>query len=215
MKIKSKISIIDYGVGNLRSLIRAFEYLGTNISITEDARVVEKSNAIVLPGDGAFAAGINGLKVRNLTTSVIQFAKAKKPILGICLGAQILMSVGFEFGRHKGLNLINGKVVKFSKNIGEKIPQIGWNGIYPTKTNDWRGTILDGVKMGSNVYFIHSFIVVPKENTNVLAKTKYGKEEFCSVIYKDKIFGCQFHPEKSGTVGLKIIENFIKIIPQD
>ncbi len=209
MKKKPEISIIDYGVGNLRSLARAFEHFGANISITEDAQSVTESGSIVLPGDGAFAAGLEGLKVRKLTKAVLDLANHGKPLLGICLGAQLLMSEGFEFGKHKGLNLIPGKVVKFDKNIEGKIPQIGWNSIYPTKSNGWKGTILSGINPGSNVYFIHSYITVPTASSYVLAKTKYGKSEFCSVIYKDRIFGCQFHPEKSGRVGLAIIKNFI------
>jgi len=209
---KPRISIVDYGVGNLRSITRAFGYCGADISITEDAASVMKSDAIVLPGDGAFAAGMDGLKVRNLTGAILKFANSKKPILGICLGAQILMTVGFEFGRHQGLNLIPGKVVKFDEKVGEKVPQIGWNRISLAKGKSFNGTILAGIKPGSNVYFIHSYVVVPKSAKNILSTTKYGNSEFCSVVYDGKIYGCQFHPEKSGTAGLKIIKNFIKIV---
>src|SRR3990167_1833487 len=208
---RPKISVVDYGVGNLRSITRAFEYCGADISITEDAEAVMKSDAIVLPGDGAFATGMNGLKVRNLKGAVLQFANSKKPILGICLGAQILMTVGFEFGQHKGLNLIPGKVVKFDEKVDEEIPQIGLNGIFLAQGKSFNGTILAGAKPGSNVYFIHSYVVVPKSAKNILSTTKYGNSEFCSVVYDGRIYGCQFHPEKSGAVGLKIIENFIKI----
>jgi len=212
MSKNAKIVIVDYGVGNLRSLIRAFEYNGCDIAITEEAQKIRESDAIVLPGDGAFAAGMDGLVVRNLTSAVLECARAQKPILGICLGAQIMMSQGFEFGKHKGLNLISGKVIKFGKNIGEKIPQIGWNNIYPAAEKEWKGTILEGVKPQSEMYFIHSYILVPKDKDATLALTNYGSSEFCSVVHKGQIWGCQFHPEKSGEVGLKIIGNFIKMV---
>ena len=212
MRKNIKIVIVDYGVGNLRSLTRAFEHFGVDVAITEEADKISLADALVLPGDGAFAAGMEGLKVRGLTKAVLDFAKGSKPLLGICLGAQILMSVGYEFGKYSGLDLISGKVVKFNKNVGAKIPQIGWNNIYPARKKEWEGTILEGVKLQSNVYFIHSYILAPKDKNASLAMTNYGSNEFCSVIHKGQIWGCQFHPEKSGDVGLKIIGNFIKMV---
>lgn len=212
MRKNTKIVIVDYGVGNLRSLIRAFEHFGADTVITEEADKISLADALVLPGDGAFAAGMEGLKVRGLIKAVLDFAKGNKPLLGICLGAQILMSLGYEFGKYRGLGLISGKVVKFKKNIGAKIPHIGWNNIYPARKKEWKGTILEGVKPQSNVYFIHSYIIVPEDKNTVLALTNYGSSEFCSVVGKGQIWGCQFHPEKSGDVGLKIISNFIKMV---
>ena len=138
-------------------------------------------------------------------------AKLGKPVLGICLGAQILMSEGFEFGHFKGLSLIPGQVVKFPKALGEKIPHIGWNELILRK-KVWKGTILERIKPKSNVYFIHSYIMKPKSSSDVFAFTKYGNCEFASVIARGNIWGCQFHPEKSGSVGLAIINNFIKIV---
>ena len=213
MKKKPKISIINYGVGNLRSLIRAFEYFGSDIAITEEAQKVRESDAIVLPGDGAFAAGMEGLAVRNLTNAVLDLAKAQKPILGICLGAQILLSTSFEFGKYTGLSLVKGRVVKFPQlEGGEKVPQMGWNSIYPPKGKRWKNTILDKIKLDSSVYFVHSYIIEPADKKDILALSNYGRHEFCSVITKGNIYGCQFHPEKSGKVGLLIINNFIKIV---
>ena len=213
MKKKKKISIIDYGVGNLRSLIRAFEYFGSDVAIVEDASLILQSDAIVLPGDGAFKAGIRGLAVRNLTAGVLDFAKAGKPLFGICLGAQILMSDGYEFGHCGGLALIDGKVIKFPKLAKwTKIPQIGWNSLTRPKGKRWEGSLLDKIKPGSNVYFIHSYIMEPKNNDHILAMTEYGGYDFASVIAKGNILGCQFHPEKSATVGLAIIKNFIDLM---
>lgn len=210
MKKKPKISIIDYGVGNLRSLIRAFLHFNANVSITEDASDIGSSTAIVLPGDGAFKAGMDGLAIRNLTDAVLDFGKRAKPILGICLGAQILLKRGYEFGNHKGLGLIGGRVVKFEK-IDGKIPQIGWNQLILPKGKNWQKTILSNVMSGSSAYFIHSYIIEPEYKKNILALTQYAGRDFASVIYKDDIYGCQFHPEKSGDVGLSIINNFIKL----
>lgn len=211
MRKQLKVAIVDYGVGNLRSLSRALEYHGASVLITEEPKDIEESDALVLPGDGAFAAGMDGLEVRKLKKVIVDFAKSGKPVLGICLGAQILLSDGYEFGHHKGLNLIAGKVVRFPKlKRKEKIPQIGWNAINVGK-RDWKNTILAGIKLKANVYFVHSYIIEPENKKNIVATTSYGGVDFCSVIGSDNIWGCQFHPEKSGDVGLAIIKNFLKI----
>lgn len=210
------IAIIDYGVGNLHSLLKAFNQFGQNSFITEESNDIESADAIVLPGVGAFQSGMDGLRIRNLINPIKKHANQKKPILGICLGAQLLMSEGHEFGKFKGLDIIPGKAVIF-KNITEKIPHIGWNEIYKVKSGKrkaegWQKTILESVKENSDVYFVHSYIFQPKNKKDILSLTKYGNLEFCSGIYKDNIYGCQFHPEKSGETGLKIIKNFINLI---
>lgn len=210
-KIKKNIAIVDYGVGNLYSLIKAFSRFNQNIFITEEADKLKLADAVVLPGVGAFKSGMDGLEIRGLTNVIKDLAKTGRPILGICLGAQLLMSEGHEFGKFKGLNIIPGEVIALNK-IEEKIPHIGWDEIYPTNRNGWNKTLLKSIKSNSDVYFVHSYILKPKDRKNVLALTEYGNLEFCSAIYKDNIYGCQFHPEKSGEIGLKIIENFIKLI---
>ena len=214
----SNVAIIDYGVGNLHSLTKAFEELGQQSFITEDSEKILASDAIILPGVGAFRAGMEGLKIRGLIPIIKKFADSGRPILGICLGAQLLLSHGLEFGKFKGLNIISGKVVRFPK-IKDKIPHIGWNEIYSEAKNEkrktknkWANTILESVPENSDVYFVHSYILQPDKKDNILALAKYGNHKFCAAIKYKKIYGCQFHPEKSGRVGLKIIKKFIDLI---
>lgn len=206
-----KIVIVDYGVGNLYSLKKAVDKFCRNVIISDESEVISLSDAIILPGVGSFQAGINGLKIRNLTKTLKNFAKQNKPILGICLGAQLLLSKGYEFGTFNGLNIVPGKVTKFTK-LKEKIPHIGWNGILPPFNNAWKKTILSSVKKNSDLYFVHSYILQPEKEGDILSLTKYGNRTFCSAIKRKNIYGCQFHPEKSGKVGLKIIENFVNLI---
>jgi len=213
MKDKLKIAIVDYGVGNLYSLIRAFEFFGVKTIVTEDEKELKGADAIILPGVGSFEAGMRGLEIRGLIETIKKMAKSGKPILGICLGAQLMLSEGHEFGLFKGLDIIKGKVVHFPiLDNNEKIPHVGWNTIFPKKENDWDNSILRTFDKEDRLYFVHSYILEPESKENVFALTEYGGQTFCSVIKKENIYGCQFHPEKSGEVGLKLIKNFINLI---
>ncbi len=215
MKSNPKIAIIDYGVGNLHSLLKAVQNFTANVKVTDDPEEIASSDALILPGVGAFQAGMEGLAVRGLVDTVKNAAKSGKPILGICLGAQILLEKGYEFGQHIGLGLIPGKVVKFEKLAEEeKIPQVGWNRIYPrSESTLWENTILAGLeKRNPHTYFVHSYIMVPDDDKDTLAKASYGGEDFCAAVKKGNITGTQFHPEKSGEVGLAIIKNFVDSI---
>lgn len=208
----AKICIVDYGVGNMHSAMKGLKRFCDDVMLSEDPAELREAHALVLPGQGAFEAGMEGLRVRNLLKEVQAAAKNGKPILGICLGAQILLDTGFEFGTWEGLSFIPGKVVHFPAFAdGAKTPHMGWNGIHG-KPGAWKGTALDNLPDGAQMYFIHSFILQPSNPAHILATTDYGGITFPSVIRKDNITGCQFHPEKSSTQGLHILENFVRSV---
>ncbi|MEK7208966.1 MAG: imidazole glycerol phosphate synthase subunit HisH [Patescibacteria group bacterium] len=208
-----KIAVIDYGVGNLYSVERALKSFTENYIITEDPADIAAAQAIILPGVGAFGAGMEGLRRRGLVQPIKNFAQTGKLILGICLGAQILLSEGYEFGHWEGLGIIEGQTIPFSSlALGTKIPHIGWNILRPKKEDGWERTILAGLGQEISAYFVHSFILQPKYDQDINAVSQYGGREFTSVIRRENIYGCQFHPEKSGGVGLAIIRNFINLI---
>ncbi|KKS00015.1 MAG: Imidazole glycerol phosphate synthase subunit HisH [Candidatus Magasanikbacteria bacterium GW2011_GWC2_41_17] len=212
MNGKLKIAIVDYGVGNLQSVQKAMENFNVEVFVTEEPEVIKKADALILPGVGSFEAGVKGLQLRGLVDVVREFAGQNKPMLGICLGAQLMLTQGYEFGIFQGLDIIAGKVVRFSplKNQ-EKVPHVGWNTIYPPKNLSWSETILNNLE-DSQVYFVHSYILEPNNTSDILSLTAYGGQTFCSAVKRGNIYGCQFHPEKSGVIGLSILENFINSI---
>lgn len=207
-----KIAITDYGVGNLFSLTRAIKFFKAEVLATEDPEDLDGCDGIILPGVGSFEAGIKGLKLRGLENKIKELAQKGKPILGICLGAQLLLTQGHEFGIFNGLDIIKGQVKKFPPLANkEKVPHIGWNGINRPEGGNWDGSVLDGIRENSDVYFVHSYYLEPESAEDVLALTVYGGLTYCSAVKKGNVYGCQFHPEKSGRLGLKIIENFLNI----
>jgi len=212
---KDKITVIDYGMGNLFNVVRAFEALECDVSITNNYNKIANADKLLLPGVGAFEDGMNDLKASNLDNAIIEFSLCERPLMGICLGMQLLMSRSEENGNHIGLNLIEGDVLRFKEpnesSSNYKIPQIGWNKLLKTKSNPWAGSILEGIDNNSYMYFLHSYYVHPKDAKVVLSGTDYGQNTFCSVLQKNQIIGCQFHPERSGEIGLKILKNFIKL----
>ena len=182
MKIKKepKIVIVDYGVGNLFSLVNAVRQFTQNVIISEDDSTIRKAEAIILPGVGAFDAGMTGLRVRNLISCIKEYAKSNKPMLGICLGAQLLLTKGYEFGEFEGLDIIGGSVTAFPEfNNDDKVPHIGWNKVFPFSKGSWSDTIMRSTKPNTFVYFVHSYIIEPKEKDNILALTNYGDMDFC------------------------------------
>lgn len=208
-----KIRIINYGVGNLYSAFKGCKRFADDVLLTEDAEELRRADALVLPGQGAFEAGMEGLRVRGLLNIVKDFAAAGKPVLGICLGAQILLSKGYEFGEWEGLGIIPGDVVHFPElKPGTVIPHMGWNSLEEARPGAWKKTALEGIPSESEMYFIHSYILRPSTPSDILAETEYGGCRFASVIGRGNVIGCQFHPEKSGPVGLRIVENFVNRI---
>lgn len=211
-----KIAIIDYGVGNLYNIAKAFGKFTQNCVIIDNSSDLRAYDAIILPGVGAFKVGMNGLKKRGLFEEVKRFASFGRPILGICLGAQMLLSRGYEFGVFDGLDIIKGETIHFSNLKDMKkyvnIPHIGWNEIKTPTNVSWNNTILDSIPKKANMYFAHSYILKPADEKNIFSMTDYEGVEFCSTIKEGNIYGCQFHPEKSGEFGLKIIQNFVNLI---
>lgn len=199
------ISIIDYGVGNLRSVQKAFESLGIDAVITEDKSVIRESKGIVLPGVGAFPDAMKELQTKGLVEVLIEEAKKGKPMLGICLGMQLLFEVGYEVEECKGLGLIKGSIDKITGDV--KIPHMGWNNI--DVVNDC--AVLKGLAEDSYAYFVHSFYATVTNNEDLNAVTFYGTS-IPAVVSNGNVIGIQFHPEKSGNVGMKILRNFGELV---
>ena len=201
------VAIVDYGVGNLFSLVSSFKAIGVDAVATGDKEIIQKADKIILPGVGAFGDAAEKLFSSGLAEVVIEQAKAGKPLLGICLGMQLLFDKSFEYGEHKGLSLIKGEIRPINDVIPKdyKIPHIGWNALKFTKNNQ----LFKYLKDGDYVYFVHSFYGANCEES-VIAKAEYGAELTAAVADKN-VYGCQFHPEKSGDVGLKILKAFCEI----
>jgi len=198
------IGIIDYGMGNLRSVQKALELLGGETVITSDCDVLIACDGIILPGVGAFPDAIENLKSKKIDKAIEEIVKRNKPLLGICLGMQLFFDESDEIRICKGLGLIKGKITRIEGNV--KIPHMGWNNL-DIKS---QCKILEGVKDGSYAYFVHSYLAVDMDENNINAVTSYGSE-IPAVVSKGNVFGTQFHPEKSGELGMKLLENFIKL----
>jgi len=198
------IAIIDYGMGNLRSVQKAFERIGAEVVVTADRRAIESASALVLPGVGAFGDAMANLREAGLMESIRRAIEEGKPLLGICLGMQLLFEVSEEMGLHQGLGVFQGRVRRFEVNL--KVPHMGWNQIHITQPDP----LLVGVADGSYVYFVHSYYAEPADPEIIIATTDYGIN-YASIIGRDTVYGIQFHPEKSQDVGLKILHNFATI----
>ena len=200
------IAIIDYDMGNLKSVHKAFESVGHRATVTRDPQAIADASHVVLPGVGAFGDCMRNLERHGLVEPVLGAIRAGKPFLGICLGFQLLFSESEEFGMHRGLGVIPGRVVRFASGGSPtlmKVPHMGWNSIAIGK----RSPVLDGVPDGAFMYFVHSYYVVPDDQSVACTMTDYGRP-FVSSVEHDNIFACQFHPEKSQSEGLRMIRNF-------
>ena len=200
------IAVIDYDAGNLKSVEKAICYLGEEAVITRDKNTILSSDKVILPGVGSFGDAMEKLKKYNLTSTIEEVADRKIPFLGICLGLQLLFESSEESKGVSGLGILKGDIVRIPDSSGLKIPHIGWNSL--NFHND--GRLFKGIDENSYVYFVHSYYLKAKETEIVKATTEYSTTIHASVE-KDNVFACQFHPEKSGTVGLQILKNFIDI----
>ncbi len=210
---KPKVVVVDYGVGNLLSVQRGLEYCGADVILTSDPCVVMTAERVVLPGVGAFANAMQALRERGLVAAIRGLADKRTPLLGICLGMQLLLDESEEFGISEGLGLISGRVVPVptmtTSGERQKIPHIGWNGLVsPESVARWHGTLLQDVGPREAAYFVHSFMAEPADPMHRLADCIYGGHRISAVITRDRITGCQFHPEKSGEVGLRMLRRF-------
>lgn len=209
----SRVTIVDYGIGNLLSVQRACEYWGSEVDFTDSSSGIDHAEHLILPGVGAFADGMAGLQQKGLIAPIQKYAAQNRPFMGICLGMQMMLEEGEEFGRHEGLGIIPGTVTKIADSGIDgrvhKIPHIGWNALL--ENTNWQGTILQEVVPGSAAYFVHSFTAMPTNESNRLADCRYNGRVISAAIHEGNLYGCQFHPEKSGQVGLKIIRSFLSL----
>ncbi|QUX94512.1 imidazole glycerol phosphate synthase subunit HisH [Marinomonas sp. CT5] len=210
------IIIIDYDLGNLLSVQRAVSHLGFTAKISQDRKEILNASHLILPGVGAFGKGMKNLHKLGLVEPIKEFAKSNRPLLGICLGMQLLLSHSEELGDNEGLDLIPGKVRYISKQPSfdkhSKVPNIGWNAISsPHLDNQFHSSILQGIEQKEHFYFVHSLIGLPDNEKHIDAVNHYAGVACPATINRDNVYGCQFHPEKSGEMGLKIISNFLNL----
>ena len=209
-----QVAVVDFHLGNLFSVQRACETVGLTAEITSDKSRVLAADAVILPGVGAFADAMNNLTQLDLISPIKDFISSGKPLLGICLGLQLLMSESEEFGHFRGLDIFSGRVKKFQTPNGHapiKIPHVGWNRILKN-TRAWDGSLLEGLLEGDFMYFVHSYCIVPEQKDILLSLTNYEGVEYCSSVSSGNVFACQFHPERSAQRGLKIYQNFASLI---
>jgi glutamine amidotransferase len=227
-------AIVDHGLGNLFSVKQACEQVGMAATITASHQALFSADVVILPGVGAYGDAMDALRRLDLVVPLQEIGSADKWLVGICLGLQLLMSESYEFGVHKGLDIIEGTVVPLENPVGSqfgegpprklKVPQVGWNQIWEadvtppqadSKRTSWDKTPLNGLPEGEYMYFVHSYYVKPSQSDYVLSTTRYGQIEFCSSLQYNTTFACQFHPERSGPQGLKIYENIAELVARD
>lgn len=201
------IAIIDYEMGNLKSISKLLQFLNVKSIITSKNKEILNADGVILPGVGAFGDAMNHLKEKNLIPIINDIDSENKPLFGICLGQQLLFSKSYEMGEHEGLDLIKGSVISFDLEKVNKVPQIGWNSVEFKNTDHY---LIQDIPDNSYFYFVHSFYVIPDNKNNILGSTQYGDIEFSSIVFKDNIIGTQFHPEKSSKDGIKMYQNFIE-----
>lgn len=212
--MRRRVAVVDYGVGNLFSIARALAYLGAQADIASSPEAIQGAERLILPGVGAFGEGMEQLRARGLIDPIRRSVQSGCPLLGICLGMQLLFSEGEEFGLHTGLGMIGGRVTRLSERDPEghrvKVPHVGWSELQRAPVNgQWSSTILRGLTEGDAMYFVHSYAPRPTSDSVSVAQITYGGSRYCAVVHHGRVTGCQFHPEKSGEAGLQILRNFV------
>lgn len=214
--MKLKVAIVDYGLGNLFSINQACEHVGLEPIITSSQKVIAGADALILPGVGAFGDAMKSLTDNKLVLSVLDFVKTGKPFMGICLGMQLLFTESDEFGSHKGLNLIEGKIVRFPEKDQDghiiRVPQIQWNQIYKHDEKVWDASLLKGIPEGTYMHFVHSYYAIPENKNTILSFSEYEGTRYASAVVKENITGIQYHPEKSAEQGINIYRNWANYI---
>jgi glutamine amidotransferase len=209
------VTIVDYGVGNLFSVRGALEHCGAELMMAETAAEIENAERLLLPGVGAFGAAMKDMRDNNLVEPVKAFVEAGRPLLGICLGMQMLMGESEEFGINEGLGLVPGPVLAIPETGKDgqphQVPHVGWSPLSAGSGAGWDGTILDGLTQDSEMYFVHSFSTHPENPDHTLARCDYNGRDITAVVQADNVLGCQFHPEKSGEKGFVILHNFLNL----
>ena len=209
-----RVGVVDYGIINLRNIIRGFEHVDAQVYSSRHADELFSADRLVLPGVGAFGRGMDELRHLGLDKGVREFAASGKPVLGICLGMQLLFDISHEYGEHKGLGILPGKVVPIPRKREDgskrKIPHIGWNTLVPNGGDDaWIGTCFDGIGSSPSFYFVHSFMVRTTNSCDVLAYADYDGVSIVAAVQSGNITGMQFHPERSGPTGIEILRSFL------
>jgi len=209
-----RIAIVDYDLGNVKSMINALSKVGAQPILTNSRKEILSADALVLPGVGAFSHGMQQLKKYNLIDIIHSFASTNKPFLGVCLGMQIMFDRSNEFGETEGLGLFSGdiKIMGVDPIKQQKLPHVGWNSIcLPNNIKNWKNTIFSEIQGNTDMYFVHSYAASPLLNAEILATTLYYDHEFCSAVMRGNIYGVQFHPEKSAEPGLLILKSLMDL----
>lgn len=210
--MKKNVVILDYGIGNVKSIANALIEIGAEPVLSSDEDIILAADAVILPGVGAFSKGMANLKEANLVEVINRFVQTGKPFLGICLGMQMLLEESNEFGTTMGLGLIPGMVrmMPLPDQAEEKLPHVSWNEIKAPEAGRWNDSLLGATAEDTDVYFVHSFVAMPSSPKDILALANYGGTHFCAAVKKNNITGVQFHPEKSGKPGLKMLSQFLR-----
>lgn len=214
---QSSVTIVDYGMCNLLNVVRAFEHCGANVAVTEDSHAISKAERLVVPGVGAFSDSMKEINGRGFAAPLREFAHSGRPMFGICVGMQMLFDASEEFGEHAGLGILPGRVKAVPStrldDVPQRVPHIGWNHLVPpAEGRNWQETLLapySGSKPA--VYFVHSYVAEPNISTDRLADCIYGGHRICAAVQRGNLMASQFHPERSGVVGLAIIDQFLRI----